>query len=731
METAIKKTNSIKITTKKMLCIVLVVLLGIPMGLLVACSSDFNATTFTYRRTIGGMPLNWSAHEWVSSTDSELLDYFQAPFYSRYEELDANGKPTFDRGIVNARSFPETAVSWPQDVTYAIATRSDGNHFGLDQGLDESNTENGGMKDNYERRAYSIPLRADLRWENGELITLDEFEWSMQMLLAPNRMPRRSDTFRLGDVALVGANAYNSQWRKDWQTEWQYGTGAQEIDINEYIPGYDSLQKEQQEAEIKNLEESSSDADKQNAVKIRAKLAWIAKWKLWNDGRDVKYRDSSTVEWDEVGFEIDDSTAGQTIVDPIYGNEVKTMGSVVFIYNNTAPAPINEHSMEDLIWSRWGGSGNDYLVYKDTFLANDTLLRPASDPASTHTVNLLLSNYGTSAASTVSSGPYKFLSMSPTNIILQKNPYWFGNNVKEFGSHFVATHININVISDASTRRMMFLNGLLDEFSLTGGDTDLAQSSRLRAITDTFSLRLFFNIDRDALNSINGKMNGSENLQYLANANFRQAFSLAMNRTAIAAAASPVATPSVVLWNQAYFNSMGYDYSDPNPENWIHRSQYRYSDTGLRAVVGKYSEDTDTINSLDSAKLREEYSHLTGFNASRAKELFAKAREEELALQNIPDNGQIVNVNMSIYLGNAAAVGTRATMLKAVQDSLNAVTPDNLKVTATPRAYWLEGKQYDGINNGLIEAIFGGWGGSSGAIASPLTSFLGLGLHDA
>lgn len=493
--------------------------------------------------------------------------------------------------------------------------------------------ENGNFQllESDERRAYKVPVRNDMYWQDGTPITMDDYLWSLQALLSPIRKTYRSELYRTGSMSIVGADGYYSQ-----------------------------------KAAIGAFDETDNDA-----------------WK------------------NDVGIEI---------WDRLEGDDQGIMGYLMFVYDLQAPSNI-----QDMV-----------VRYDSDFLVQRALY----EELQVNVGGLWITSYNTSAKNSMSHGPYKMIERTDSTMVFEKNKFFFDETgdttaAKRFKGHFQPTRVRVDLDSSGgSVSRLQFLNGELDYVALGSGDTDLRGSKRRRDELASFSMRIYFNIDREALNKIQDPSNGKPssvfkptNLQYLANENFRQAFSLAMDRSQLAQAYGPASVPSTVMWNDTYLNSV----AAPG-------EQYRYSDDALRVILERDGVDTNPDGEpMTNAQMRAEYAKVTGFDGDKAKELFAQARKEELAEKGETDNGQLEVVNFTLYTGSMAQLTGQQPTMNQLQKNLDAAMPAGLKVTFTMRVQPAGSiNRYTMADNGDVEAIFGANGGATTNITDPLRYFTGL-----
>lgn len=125
-------------------------------------------------------------------------------------------------------------------------------------------------------------------------------------------------------------------------------------------------------------------------------------------------------------------------------------------------------------------------------------------------------NYGTSAETTLSSGPYYVDSWDVDNVVvLKKNPYYWNKD------SISIEQINVYIIPDESTQVNMFLNGELDVVDFSAERLSAIESAGYEALTynDGRTAYLYYNVSNE----------------YLSNKYIRQAISCAIDRESLVA----------------------------------------------------------------------------------------------------------------------------------------------------------------------------------------------------
>jgi oligopeptide transport system substrate-binding protein len=146
------------------------------------CNVQEKSGVYTYNDYGSSSPTNWNPHTWENTDDGYILDYITMGLYDY---------------VYNSNGGYDVVCEMAQDMP--IDTTSDfvGDKWNISEG--ETN------------RAWKIHLNESAVWENGEKIDADSYIYSMQMMLNPNLLNRRADSYYGGELSLVGAESYLKQ----------------------------------------------------------------------------------------------------------------------------------------------------------------------------------------------------------------------------------------------------------------------------------------------------------------------------------------------------------------------------------------------------------------------------------------------------------------------------------------------------------------------------------------
>jgi len=161
------------------IALVLVIAAVLSAGCRKKPAANGETPTFTYNYALATFPTNWNPATYQTARDSEILDYITDSFYV----FDYNQAGT------GYALIPGMAAGEPRDVTAELVGQ---------YGIAPGDTA----------KAYVIPLRQDLRWEDGTAIKAVDFVESAKRLLDPKAQNYRADNLYSGAFVVVGAEDY-------------------------------------------------------------------------------------------------------------------------------------------------------------------------------------------------------------------------------------------------------------------------------------------------------------------------------------------------------------------------------------------------------------------------------------------------------------------------------------------------------------------------------------------
>ena len=145
---------------------------------------------YTYNTYVSSLSTNWNPHTWQVNADREIIDYITSPLVS-IQPLDTNDG-TFQWVYEMASSVADVTAKYRDNLTkYKV---------NLPSGLKIDDIDSGYV--------FEISLNKKAKWEDGVIISADDYIESMRLLLSPEMKNYRANTYVSGDSAIAGGRAY-------------------------------------------------------------------------------------------------------------------------------------------------------------------------------------------------------------------------------------------------------------------------------------------------------------------------------------------------------------------------------------------------------------------------------------------------------------------------------------------------------------------------------------------
>lgn len=608
-----------KIIVSALLCVCLVASF---CATLIGCKDKEGVGRYSYNTSLSVFPTNWNPHIYQTDTDSIVQNYTASGFYT----FDYNA--TKDGYVV----VPDMATGDPIDVS--------ADYVGSEWGIDDGETA----------RAWEIPLRKDLKWENGEAITAQSFVNSLQLLLQPETYNYRANTVYQGNFVITNA--------KD------YMYGGTHAYLDNMISGdedYVDMTEFKYNAETGVAEANGHDY----AVKFGSTTTWDSSNSLttyYNSGYNLYFYDKLVVEGEgEEAAWVPAEDAKDMYVEMKKnegkdGEIVLTKAYIEFLQDLVARMhgfmTVEEYAAEAgdyayVEWQELAFVGKDYdAVDFDTVgikaLDNGNLVIILEKPlsgfylkynlSSTWLVNEKLykscekwtdgvysNSYGTSASTYMSYGPYKLTAFQmDKNIAFEKNSNWYGYNDEANKNLYQTTNINITYISGEDTRRNAFLKGEIDEYGLTASDMEkYSTSSSIYYTAGESTFFMALNPNSSVYTSTkDGKANASKAILNVLE--FRQALSFATDRAQFALATSPTNSAAYGVFSSLII-------SDPETG-----TAYRTTEEAKDVLLDFWGLADDVGEGKKYATKDDAIASITGYDLAQAKEKFNAAYEKAI-----------------------------------------------------------------------------------------------------
>ncbi|MEL3909202.1 MAG: ABC transporter substrate-binding protein [Treponemataceae bacterium] len=611
---------------------------------------DSDEVVYTYREAWTTGPLNWNPHTWENSGDSSMLSFITTSLV--YPDMtDTPGE--WDWCFEAATAVTDITADFAEKEKYGIS------------------------EDTTEGRVYQIDLDPDMKWDTGEAITADDYEYSMKVLLDPHMKNYRASYWVDAEAALYNADKYfkNDKAGKDIYAAYEPGkdvpAGAELVFSFEetcYFFGepaknyYKKAQERFMSGDVDIFKKYEGQDTFPVTEEAKADLLVIAAAfgdtgpEAWKEFQVYKtgevYKETP---WEDVGF--------------------KKTGEyqIVFILAK----PLSNFDALTLF-------GSSPLVHKETYEANFKTVE-----------GLKATSYGTDVATTRSYGPYKLETFEKDKQMrFVRNPHWGGYKNPANKGKYVPDAIIVDIIEDHATKLQRFGQGLIDIAGLTSDDVEkYKKSDRIVYTEESYTDRLVFGTSKRTLEA-RDKEKGSGKRIVLHYKDFRKALSLSIDREKYCREATAGFKPAMFLLNGFYYYDIG---NDPN-------SIYRNSFYAKKAILDLYGIDATP------ADVDEKYEKLTGRDVGLAQELFTKAYKQAVA-DGVYSDGEEVPIEVMVSPSDLQPSHIKQQdLLQEFIDEGSKGTPFEGKI----KIKFLSGdpKRYESVVNGKQMAIKGAWGGA-------------------
>ena len=574
--------------------------------------------TYYYRMGPSGLPTSWNYHTYSSNDATYILDYAGDALYTFEYNDDFTGY----------KIVPSMASGDPVDVSAEYAGR-----YGILEG------ETG--------KAYRIPLKTNLKFDNGAVLNAKSFVDSMKLLLNPDAANFRADNvYKSGNLKIYNSEEYVKQgtyalagfvsenfgddeyvnptaFTVSADGYLQYNGRDVVVDITsggnwgsngladyakaDYIPAdgpdYTALKAAANDKGWVKLTASTL----RNVQNLIAMLHGCADADAYaeqceNKGNAGNY---AYVEFEEMAF---------------LGGDYPAMdydGNVgFFAEDDNTLVVVLKNAMADNFYLRYELCTSFFLVYA-----------PLYESLINHDNDVYANTYATSVDTFVGYGPYKLTTyVNGSTIILERNLNWHGYAAGEYKQGTYQTdRIVYTQVKENATRLEMFLKGELDSYGLQADDMSKYLHSKYTYFTDSESTwYLAMNPDMETLKANQAKATpktvGNDVIKtVLTIKEFRQALSYSLNREEFNQKLSPTSGVAKSLLSSMIV-------ADPD-SGLTYRSMDEAKDAilefwGLSDAWGEGKEYEDRDEAIAS---------ITGYDPAGAKTLFDKAYDEAVA----------------------------------------------------------------------------------------------------
>lgn len=567
--------------------------------------------TKTYKLAVEHIPDNWNSHVSDIFGNGCVLDYTQDTLY----EYDYNENKT------GFKIVPAMAADYPTDVSHLYAER-----FGY------SASETG--------RAYRIPLKSNLKFDNGDAISANTFVESMQLLLDPDAdNPNACKVYGDDSLKILGAESYANQ--SEIITEScvdNIGVGTGEFvdwnNVSNEVAAKISFSASQSYVGKWLLDYYKYPEDRANEVMAhmlladqtrKTEIAALEGKTLADINADEQLKatfDALVEGWctsadEEFGFFVYK-----------YGTGEVDFSSVGFFAEDESSLVIVLQNAMDLLELNNKLCTNFLLVhpkaYRDCMRASD---------------GSIANNYGTSIQNYVGFGPYKIASYASNVLELARNSYWRGYLEKNAFDNTIyeADGIKCTVVKDAQTRLNMFLRGEIDSYDLTVTDAKNGYLFSKYAYSadsqTTWFVALNPDIEKSAIEAATAipATAGNKVIKSpLSITEFRQALSCCLDRSALIVECRPLSSVATGLIGSSYV------WNEEKGETYRSTEQAKDVILNFWGVDGEWGED-------EEYSTRDQAIASISSGSAIAKHLFDRsyqiAREKGFVTDAMHENG--------------------------------------------------------------------------------------------
>lgn len=667
---------------------------------LAGCSAKIdNPDGYNYNTYTTVSPSNWNELTYQDNNDTQIMNYLGSDLFEFDYKFDENGEI-----IDDAYSVKYSAATALKDVSAIYA-------------------EKWGLKNNdgttQDQRAYEITLRDDLEWSDGTPIDAYDFVYSMQEQLNPDFMHYRADSYYYGTSALVGAENYAKQGKKYYslisnlaETDlvssgngFTYNDEVVFISLESKITllGNSTLKsvvnEELTEEQITSLYTPLANAADSNGyvaltADTKSKLSSI--FSILNaievEAEEVINAEDTNEDEPEMKYTATylNVLSRQTVFadDVNYDDTVGLFATsdykLVIIFANQLDL-LNDD--ESLSYKAAYNLANLPLVKEDLY--KTTLKEPTTGSS------LWTTDYNSSVKTTACWGPYNLTSFQTSKeFVLEKNDNWFGFDLEANKDLYQTQKIVTKVVQDWNTAWLMFQNGEVESIGIDVSISGQYKSSERAYFTpSSFIQSIQLQSNQDALQSYSDTTSGMDTM-ILTIPEFREALSLSINRADYTNKNTTSSQAGYGLFNSMHYNDVA------------NAGVYRDTDEAKIALCNSYGIDT---TNLTSEELTEAVDNITGYDVTKAKELFEKAYQDALANTSLKATD---NIPLRIVTSGISESTTRQKeYLQAAWDTATEGTSleGKIKVSELDKAsMWA-----DEFRGGAGEITLGGWSGAA------------------
>ena len=667
-------------------------------GSLAGCKlgGNTNADGYTYNSYTSALATNWNPHTWEMNADNAILGYLSTPLADMTVKDSATGE--YQWIFVAATDIQDVTKDHQEDLTkYPVI---------LPAGKTPA--------DITEDYIFEIKLRPEMKWENGDPITADDYIYSMQQLLDPKMQNYRANTYWSGDGALAGAfNYYNSGMPIYAPVVPAYGEGetpdySMDITKNKVylnlttntmtIAGYSFYDFAKGDYAGKIAEDVydklASQIDPMGYLQVTQK----------NKADVLSAMDGFLKAFGASIYKEDGSVDEDLFKEFLFYDTGKV--SDVYEWDTVGLYKVDDYTIRYVCETAY-----DYYYFLTSMTSNWLVHKETYERLKDTSGTFVTTTYNTSKDTSMSYGPYRIDSMQDDKqmVLTQNENYWeFTKDEKgnltsttffqvdgEHQPQFQTQKIVIDVLTNDAAK-LAFLSGKLDEWTPAADEVvEYATSEQLYQVDETYTMRFFFHTNLSTLKKLD--QGNNQNSVVLSNTDFRKAMSLALDRDEWVTATEGY-KPAYSMINSLYFYDV---YEDP-------ASIYRNTREAMAAICNVYGVTWGEGTPYKT--LEEAYKSINGFNITEAKALFAKACRQ-LVADGLYKEGE--NIVIEIAYAAGAMDSSQQQQIVLFNQQLNKALSGTGFGKIELKAVDNLANRYKAVAQGQYAMGYGAWGGAA------------------
>ena len=681
---------------KKILALVLA--FAIPACTLLGCRRSDNAggNAYTYNSYTAALATNWNPHTWEMNADQGILNYLSTPLADMTVKDSKTGE--YQWIFVAATDIQDVTAEHQGDLEkYQVI---------LPAGKTPSD-----MQKDY---VFEIKLRPEMKWENGDPITADDYIYSMQQLLDPKMQNYRANTFWSGDGALAGAyNYYNSGMPIYGPVVPPYGeqdTPDYAMDITSRPVYLHLTSGEMTVAGYSFYDFAKGDYAGYVSGEIYDKLASQADPLGYihvtnaNKADVLAAMDGFLKAFGASIYQVDGAVNADLFKEFLFYNTGKV--SDVYSWDTVGLYKVDDYTIRYVCETAY-----DYYYFLTSMTSNWLVHKPTYERLKDNSGTFITTTYNTSKDTTMSYGAYRLESMQDDKqmVLVQNEHYWeFDKNPDgsltsttffqvdgAYQPQFQTQKIVIDVLTNDAAK-LAFLSGKLDEWTPAADEVvEYTTSEQLYQVDETYTMRFFFHTNLSTLKKLDQKNN--QNSVVLSNADFRKAMSLALDREEWVTATEGY-KPAYSMINSLYYYDV---YQDP-------ASVYRNTKEAMEAICRVYGVTWGEGSPY--ATLEEAYRSINGFNLTEAKALFTKACQQ-LVANGLYKKGEDIVIEIAYSAGSMDSSKQQQIVLfnQQLNRALEGTGFGKIQLKAVDNL----ANRYKAVAQGQYAIGYGAWGGAA------------------